>query len=121
VAKILVIDDSKMMRLYLNRCLTKAGHEVEEWLPASAMEVADHLAASGPDLVLSDYQMPGCNGATIARMTAKAEKKVPVIILTAFKDDDMVQSLRKVGVEHVLTKPIEAEALVSVVNAALGA
>ncbi|BDU76502.1 response regulator [Mesoterricola sediminis] len=120
MAKILVIDDSRMMRLYLGRCLTQAGHDVEEWLPGSAMEVTEHVEQSRPDLILTDYQMPGCNGATVARMAGRSEPKVPVVILTAFKDEDMVQNLRKLGVEQVLTKPIAAEALVGAVTEALG-
>jgi DNA-binding NarL/FixJ family response regulator len=110
-----------MMRLYLQRCLTRAGYEVEEWVPESAMEVPDRLAESKPDLVLSDYQMPGCNGATVARMAGKTEPRIPVVILTAFKDDAMVESLGKFGVRHVITKPIDADALIDAVREALGA
>jgi len=121
VAKILVIDDSKMMRLYLQRCLEKAGYEVEEWVPTSAMEVADHITASAPDLILCDYQMPGCNGSTVARMVFKASPKTPLVIITAFRDDEMEAGLQKFGVKQILTKPIDPEALLEVVKEALAA
>ena len=119
VAKVLVIDDSRMMRLYLQRCLSGAGFEVEGWEPMSALEVQDRLAASAPDLVLSDYQMPGCNGASVARMARKANPGLPVLILTAFRNAEIETSLLKLGVRQVLTKPIEAEALIMAVRGAL--
>ncbi len=119
VAKILVIDDNRMMRLYLKRCLEAAGYEVEEWVPLSAMDVPDHLTAVAPDLVLSDYQMPGCNGATLARMARRANAMLPVIILSAFKDEEMSASLLQLGVKRVLAKPIQPEALKQVIKEVL--
>jgi CheY-like chemotaxis protein len=117
--KILVIDDNKMMRLYLKRCLLKAGFEVEDWVPSSAMEVLEHISNSHPDLIVSDYQMPGCNGATVARMAQKADPRIPLLILTAFFDQELETSLLKLGVKRVLTKPITEEALASAVQGAL--
>lgn len=119
VTKILVIDDSKLMRIYLCRCLEKAGYEVEEWVPLSAMEVPEHITASSPDLIISDYQMPGCNGATLARMAHKADPKIPLLVLTAFHDEDMESNLLRLGVRQVLVKPIAAEPLVQAVASAL--
>jgi two-component system chemotaxis response regulator CheY len=120
VSKVLVIDDNKMMRVYLRRCLVKAGFDVEDWMPESAMEVLDHIKASAPDLILSDFQMPGCNGATVARMAQKARPGAPLLILTAFRDEEVENSLLRLGVKKVLTKPIDGEALVREVHDALG-
>jgi len=119
VTKILVIDDSKLMRLYLRGRLEEAGYEVEEWLPLSAMEIPEHILASAPDLILSDYQMPGCNGVTVARMAHRANPKIPLLILTAFRDQEMESNLLRLGVKRVLSKPIEAGALVQEVEDAL--
>ena len=121
MAKILVIDDSKMMRLYLRRCLEKGGYEVEEWVPMSAMEVPDFIKTSGPDLILTDYQMPGCNGASLARMVQKADPTIPVLVITAFMDGEMESILLKLGVRRVLSKPIEGDALLLAVAGALSA
>jgi len=119
VAKILVIDDSRLMRLYLRRCLERAGHEVEEWVPLSAMEVPDHVTASAPDLIISDFQMPGCNGSSLTRMARKARPEAPILILTAFRDDEMEAGLLKLGAARVLAKPIEEAALLAAVDGTL--
>lgn len=119
MAKILVIEDSALMRLYLRRCLEAHGFEVEDWMPMSAMEVPEKIASSAPDLVITDYLMAGCNGATVARMVQKANPKIPVIGLTASRDEDVTANLAKVNVKRILHKPIEAEALAEAVTGAL--
>ena len=121
MAKILVIDDSKMMRLYLRRCLEKGGYEVEEWVPMSAMEVPEYVKTSAPDLILTDFQMPGCNGASLARMVLKTNPKLPVLVITAFMDAEMESNLLKLGVRRVLTKPIEGDALLLAVKGSFAA
>lgn len=121
MAKVLVIDDSKMMRLYLRRCLEKAGYTVEEWVAPVAMEIPGLVEASAPDLIISDYQMPGCDGATLARMVAKADPGLPLLFLTAFNESAMETNLLRLGVRQVLDKPIKAEDLLQAVAAALAA
>jgi DNA-binding NarL/FixJ family response regulator len=111
MARIMVIDDSPMMRDYMRRCLEKANHEVEEWIPLSPMEIPEKLKFSHPDLILCDYQMPGCNGASLARMVQKVDPDLPVVILTAYRDKEMEANLSKFGVKRILHKPINAEML----------
>jgi len=119
VTKILVIDDSKMMRLYLRRCLERAGYEVEDWESPSAMEIPERITASAPDLILCDFQMPGCNGTTVARMAQRNHPKIPLLILTAFHDKEMESNLLRLRVRQVLAKPIEAAALTQAIEDAL--
>jgi DNA-binding NarL/FixJ family response regulator len=118
MAKLMVIDDSEVMRRYIRRILGDL-HEIEEWMPASAMEVGEHLLESKPDLVLTDYQMPGCSGATVARMALKAVPGLPVIVVTAIRDEDVAGALRKLKVVDILYKPVGREALLEAVAKAL--
>ena len=118
MAKVLVIDDSRVMNLYLRRVL-EGRHVVEEWLPPSAMEIGEHILASAPDVVLTDYQMPGCSGATVARMVLKARPGLPVIVITASRDEDVAATLRKFQVVDILHKPVGADAVLAAVDRAL--
>ncbi|GLH69702.1 hypothetical protein GETHPA_12350 [Geothrix rubra] len=120
MSKILVIDDSRMMRLYLRRALEKAGHDVVEWMPLSAMEIPAKVAELAPDLVLCDYQMDGANGATVARMVRRTDPDLPVLVLTAFHEDQMEANLLRLGVRRVLDKPILHGDLAEAVAEALG-
>jgi DNA-binding NtrC family response regulator len=118
MAKVLLIDDSRVMILYLRRVL-EGHYAIEEWLPPSAMEIGEHILASAPDVVLTDYQMPGCSGATVARMIMKAKPGLPVIVITSNRDEDVAATLRKFQVVDILHKPVSAEALLAAVGRAI--
>lgn len=112
MARVLVIDDSALMRDLLCRHLKAADFEAEAWLPMSVFEVSERLAEVKPDLVLCDYQMPGVNGLSVAKMALKADPRPKVVVLTAFRDPEIEANLRKFGVVRVLHKPLGAGPLV---------
>jgi CheY-like chemotaxis protein len=55
--------------------------------------------------------MPGCNGATVARMAKRALKDLPVVVLTALHDEELQAACLKQGADLVLHKPVSAELL----------
>lgn len=120
MTKILVIDDSSLMRRLVRDYLELASYEVEDWLPLSAMEIPDRIKESKPDLVLTDFIMPGVNGLTVAQMVQRADPAIPVVVLTAQRDPDIEAKLLKFGVKLVLHKPIKREVLLSAVKEVLG-
>jgi CheY-like chemotaxis protein len=119
MAKIVVIDDSKLMRNLLRLILEQAGYDVEAWEEVTAAEIPDRISGGNPDLVITDYQMPGSNGLTVARMARKTKPGLPVIVVTASRDPSVLDSLRRVNVTHILHKPIQAEDLLQAVHQAL--
>lgn len=119
MAKILVVEDSTLMKVYLRRCLETHGYDVEDWTPMSAIEVPDKITNTVPDLVVTDYQMAGCNGATLARMVQKTSPKTPVICVTAHRDEEIAAHLNKLNVRHILYKPVNSETLAEAVKSAL--
>ncbi|MDR3682821.1 MAG: response regulator [Geothrix sp.] len=119
MARIVVIDDSKLIRSLLQHILEQAGYEVEVWEEVTAAEIPDRIQAGNPDLILTDYQMPGSNGLTLARMARKTRPGLPVIVVTASHDPAVMDALHRVEVAYILHKPIHAEELLQVVRKAL--
>lgn len=117
--KILVIEDSSLMQDYMERRLEKAGFDVEIWLPNSAMDIPKKLHEFMPDLVITDYQMPNCNGATVIRMVTKANPDLPILVLTAFHDKDLENELTRLGAKRVLFKPLEGDLMISIIKETL--
>lgn len=116
MAKIVLVDDMKVMRLYMRKALERAGFTVDEWEPPAATEIADRLDASKPDLVVTDYMMPGCNGATIARLTRRTHPMLPVLVVTSLRDEEVNRTLMKQGATDVIYKPVSPEDLVGKVK-----
>ncbi|MEE2719451.1 MAG: response regulator [Planctomycetota bacterium] len=117
--RILVIDDESHILHVLSLKLGKAGYEV---LTAVDGEEGLHLAKeSGPDLVITDIQMPYMTGIELSRALADDETTagIPVIILTArgyalSSDDLQIQNVRE-----VLSKPFSPRSLIELVSATL--
>ncbi len=117
--KILVIDDSLLMRKISRDYLESAGFAVEDFLPASILELVERIKISPPDLVLSDFNMPSIDGLDVARNVRRINPDIPVIILTANRDASREARLQTVGVRKILYKPIRGEDLVNAVNQVL--
>ncbi len=119
MARIAIIDDSKLMRKVLRRFLENGGHVVDEWEPSSAMEIYERAMASEFDLFVTDFQMPGANGATVTKMVRKAKPGIPVICMTALRDPEIMELLRRAEVSAVVNKPCTEEEFLWVVDTAL--
>jgi CheY-like chemotaxis protein len=115
MARIVVVDDSKLMRNLIRGILEGVGHEVETWAEVTAGEVAERIAKGDPGLVVTDYQMPGCNGLTVARMARKAKPGMPVVVITATHDASVMEALERQEVTRILHKPLHEEELLRVV------
>jgi CheY-like chemotaxis protein len=109
--RILVIDDSTLIRRMLRGALEELGFEVEDFLPVSPLEITERIRAARPDLVVTDYHMPHVDGMQVARMVRRTDPGIPVVVLTAMHDPAVEQILATVGVRHVLHKPMTAAAI----------
>jgi twitching motility two-component system response regulator PilH len=80
--KILVIEDSRFLRIAIERVLTKAGHSVAS--AADGREGLEAAQASLPELILLDMMLPGLEGTGVLK-ALKADPStqlIPVIVLT---------------------------------------
>ncbi|SFU13923.1 PP2C family protein-serine/threonine phosphatase [Sedimentitalea nanhaiensis] len=111
IRRVLVVDDSRLQRRILVASLKKWGFEVIE---ADSGEAAMAICeASSPDLVLSDWMMPGMNGLEFCQ----AFRKMPVdcygyfILLTSKSEKNEVAEGLGAGADDFLTKPVNADEL----------
>lgn len=116
MARILIIDDSALMRKISREQLEVAGFEVEEFLPESVLDLIERVRESQPDLVLSDFNMPHVDGLEVARNVRRVDPGIPLIILTANRDATREARLQTMGVRMILHKPVSGEVLVAAVK-----
>jgi PAS domain S-box-containing protein len=120
MAKILIVDDQALIRQFLTDLLRLNGHD-----PLQASEGSEALAmvrTERPDLIITDVLMPNIDGYEFVRQLRNdpAIGKTPVIFHTATYDEREAHALAEAGgVVQTLCKPIEPEALLRTINAAL--
>jgi len=113
---VLVVDDEPdvevLFRQHFRRDL-RAGRFTMEFAtsaPAALQRVTDVEAAS-LILILSDINMPGMSGLEMLPKARAARPDVPIIMITAYGDDETKRKAFEGGAETLLTKPIDFELL----------
>jgi CheY-like chemotaxis protein len=116
---ILVVDDSETNLVLLEAVLGDENFKVTTAL--SAKEAYEILEESIPDLILLDLLMPNENGFDVIKKLQLVEKykRIPIIIVTAFANEENTEKANKYGVYDVIEKPIDIPAFLNKVNNAL--
>lgn len=107
--RILLADDEAILRLDLREMLTDAGHEIvgEAANGQEAIKLAKELK---PDFIIMDVKMPIMDGIKASQVIA-AENIAPVLLLTAYSQQDIVDKASDAGVIAYLVKPVREEQL----------
>ena len=114
--RILIAEDETIIRLDLKHLLERGGFEV--CAEARDGEEAVALAASEqPDLAVLDVKMPRLDGIEAARRIL-AERPIPIVMLTAYGQEELVARAVEAGVFGYLVKPFREEDLLPAIHAA---
>jgi two-component system chemotaxis response regulator CheY len=109
--KVLVADDSRVMRQIVVRTLRQAGYAGWEILeaPDGAAALSTALEEQ-PDLVLSDWNMPEMTGIDMLRALRAAGSDIPVGFVTSEGSPQMRQTAEEAGALFLIAKPFTPEA-----------
>src|SRR5207244_8869127 len=114
--KILIAEDETIIRLDLRDMLVRAGFEV--CAEARDGEEAVALARSEePDLAIMDVKMPKLDGIDAARRILE-ERPIPIVMLTAYGQDELVSRAVEAGVFGYLVKPFRESDLLPAIHTA---
>ena len=103
---ILIIDDDPLIRKTLSSHLSKQGLEV--LLAENGEQGLGRLAESDPELILLDIRLPDLDGLEVLRRIRESgQRKVTVIIMTAFDDMKTTVEAIKLGAFEYLVKPLD--------------
>lgn len=116
-ARVIIADDESVIRMDLKEMLAELGYLVvgEAGDGQSAVNLARELK---PDIVIMDIKMPGLDGIEAAR-TLSQERVAPVLLLTAFSQEDLVERAQEAGVVGYLVKPFRESDLAPAIEVAL--
>jgi two-component system cell cycle sensor histidine kinase/response regulator CckA len=118
---VLYLDDYPAMVLMVKAMLEAQGYRVTGFEdPVAALDwLRAHPADA--DLLVTDYNMPGCSGLELAGLVRKLRPGLPVILTSGYITDDLHRAAAALGVQHVFDKPRGVEELCRVVGEVLDA
>jgi response regulator NasT len=102
--RIAVADDEADMRDFFERMLPLCGHDVVATAETGA-ELVEHCRALKPDLVITDIKMPDMDGIAASSLIAQ-EQIIPIILVSAYHDAELVNRAAADHVLAYLVKPI---------------
>jgi two-component system response regulator HydG len=115
--RILVVDDEASARSGLAKLLGQEGYEVET--AADGLLALEVLAERTPALIVSDLKMPNMDGMQLIAKVRETYPGIPIVVATAFGEISSAVAAMRAGAEDYLTKPIEFDALLLIVERAL--
>jgi two-component system chemotaxis response regulator CheY len=119
--KILIVDDSKAMRMIVMRTLRQAGYGGHELMEAGDGAAAlEHIKRDPPDVVMCDWNMPEVSGIEVLQSLADQGSAVRFGFVTSEVIDDMRQTAIGLGAKFFITKPFTAEAFETALGPLLG-
>jgi chemosensory pili system protein ChpA (sensor histidine kinase/response regulator) len=118
---IVVADDSISVRKFVGRMLEKAGYRVR--LASDGLEAAEIIAGAGCNLLITDLEMPRMNGYELMAHLRQDTStwQIPVLVVTSRAGAKHRDRAVKEGAAGFLTKPVQEDQLLSVVENLIGA
>ncbi len=115
--RVLIVDDEANARNALAELLDDAGYSVST--AADGRTALLQLGQVDPDVVLTDLKMPGMDGLSLIERGRPMSPHTTFIVMTAFATIDTAVKAIKLGAESYLTKPLELDAVMALVDRAL--
>jgi response regulator NasT len=103
--RIAVADDEPRMRDYFRKILPRLGHQVVS-TAANGKELVEQCRALRPDLVITDINMPDMDGIDAANILYQ-DSAIPVILVSAYHDAELIQRAEADHILAYLLKPIK--------------
>lgn len=114
MSTILIIDDDDFIRGVLKSILKKAGYKVID--AADGEKGLQFVKQFQPDLVLTDYKMPGISGLEVLQEVVRKNPGLPVIMLTAYGDVALTIKAIQAGAYDFIEKPVKNHELLEAIQ-----
>jgi len=117
MSRILLVEDTPIMRESVTEALTRAGHEVRPF--ADGREALEEARRWGPECAVTDLKMAPLSGLEVLEELLRAQPGLPVIVMTAYGTVETAVDAMKKGAFHYIQKPFKAQELELLVRRAL--
>lgn len=118
LARVLVVDDSSIMRRNLSTILSRAGHTIVAEAGDGELGVKEYEKHK-PDLVTMDITMPVLDGIGAVKKIIAFDPEALIIMISALDQKFMVLTAIQNGARHYIIKPFSSEKVIEIVNEVL--
>lgn len=115
--RIIVADDSRVMRQIVIRTLRQAGFEWEVLEAEDGAQALQLALSEAPDLVLSDWNMPNMLGIEMLQQLRASGSRIPVGFVTSEGSPQMRQLAQSAGANFLIAKPFDAATFKEILGA----
>jgi len=112
-----IIDDDRSIRWVFEKALTREGIAFKTF--AASSEAMAAIAATPPQVVVSDIRMPGTSGLELLQTLKQRYPQLPIIIMTAYSDLDSAVAAFQGGAFEYLAKPFDVDHAVELIRRAM--
>lgn len=118
MAKILIVDDSIIMRKNLEFILKNSNHEIVGQA-TNGKQAVELYKECKPDLVTMDISMPFMSGTDAVSEIISIDSSAKIIMISAINQKQLVFEAIKKGAKHYIVKPIDAENVIKTIDSVL--
>jgi two-component system chemotaxis response regulator CheY len=106
--RVLIVDDSPMIHNIMKKFLIELGFEIAGDAK-NGQEAVDLFKQENPDLIFMDVTMPVKDGLEASQEIKVISPNIPIIMLTAMGDDEILEMAKSIGIDVFLKKPFNKE------------
>lgn len=118
IKKILIVDDEMEICNVLRTFCQKQGYQVVTCTDGGGAIAL--VTQERPHVVLLDMKMPGISGVEVLRILREKHSAVKILVISAVKDDGVIQETLRLGADGYLTKPFRLEHVAQLIDSVLG-
>jgi DNA-binding NtrC family response regulator len=115
---ILVVDDNQDLLETFAMILKRRGYHVQT--ASNGSTAVDKFKEHNFDVTLMDIVMPEMNGVDASKKIKEIQPEAPIILMTAYTDEELIQNAKDEGVCRIIHKPIHIDQLIDLINETAG-
>ncbi len=115
---ILVVDDNQDLLETFAMILKRRGYRVQT--AGDGVSAINKFKEQNFDVTLMDIVMPKMNGVDAFKKIKEIQPEAPIILMTAYSDDELIQNAKNEGARQIIHKPIHIDQLIELINETAG-
>ncbi len=114
--RVLIVDDNLELAENMREMIELDDTDVHVEVVTTGEDAVALVDREGFDLVITDMRLPGMNGAEVLSSVRVRRPDTPVVVMTAFAEDELLERARRTGAVGVLVKPADLDRICGLVR-----